>query len=401
MRASTVAVLVPLLALAAWGSRPNEASADSRPCRAPREAPSLLLPAPLTITTAGCGAFQLGRDGSVRRTSTNPSPVPRGASWWPSTDVWDKVADGHLIVGRRRKRVWRSAGRFPVAYEVGAIVVGPRALAFSYGNRAPRLYLAGLNGAERRLASGEYPLGWTRDGLYTRRGAGGELLLRTSDGVLRATVARQVYTYAYDGASGDLYFVADGRLVRADGVHERALSSLARLGLTAGGSLQLQPLGRLVALRDGRRLVVLRTDGRVFASTRLPHGRAGADGISSQFTAAPDARAVAFTATFGNSAYGSSGSESVYLLGPGSHTARAVHTERVRFAICERGADLAWHGRWLLYSASEGNTAVIDTARRRRAVELTTIVRSLPGLSGGEGNLSFSAFWGGGRPSTR
>lgn len=395
MRAHTAATLVALLALAASGWRSDEASATSRPCRTPRESQALLLPAPVTITTAGCGAFELGRDGSVRRASTHPSPVPQGASWWPSTGVWDRLADGHLVVGRRQTRLWRSGAPFPVAYEVGAIVVGPRALAFSYGNRTPRLYIARLDGSEREIASGEYPLGWTRGGLYTRRGAGGELLLRSTAGAWRATVARHVYTYAYDDADGGLYFVAHGELVGADGAHERALSSLARLGLTAGKNLQLQPLGRLVALRDNRRLVVLRSNGSVFASTRLPHVRTGADGISSPLTVAPDARAVAFTATRGNTADGSSGTETVYLLAPGSRVARPVHTERVRFAICERGADLAWRGRWLLYSASEGNTAVIDTAGPRRAVELTRIVRRLPGLSGGEGHLSFSAFWSG------
>lgn len=72
-----------------------------------------------------------------------------------------------------------------------------------------------------------------------------------------------------------------------------------------------------------------------------------------------------------------------------------MHTERVEFAVCERGADLAWHGRWLLYSASEGNTAVIDTTSLQHVIKLTGIVRRLPGLSDDEGNLGFSAYWSG------
>jgi hypothetical protein len=393
MRAATVALLV-LLMTAVVGSRIGGASTGGGECAVARVTSSLRLPAAVTIRTA-CGAFRIGREGSVRRASTDPSPVPQGAGWWPYTGVWDKLANGHLVVGRWQKRLWRSSGRFPVAYEVGAIVVAPHALAFSYGNRVPQLYVAPLAGSERRIATGEYPLGWTRGGLYTRAGRGGELLLRSATGALRKTLARQVFTYAYDDTSGSLYFVAHGALVRADGTAHHAITSFRRLGLAAGRVLQLQPLGRLVVLEDSRRLVVLRTDGSLFASMRLPRGPTRVDGISSRLAASPTAQVVAFAATRGNTAYGSTGSETVYLLRPGSHAALPVHAERVEFAVCERGADLAWHGRWLLYSASEGNTAIIDTARSEHAIELTRIVRRLPGLSDDEGNLDFTAYWSG------
>lgn len=393
MRVATVALLVLLVTTVA-GSRAGAAATTGGACQVRRETSGVRLPAAVTVTT-GCGAFRIGRDGSVRRTSSDPSPVPQGASWWPYTGVWDKLVAGHLVIGRWQKRLWRSHGRFPVAYEVGAITVGPSALAFSYGNREPQLYFAELGGSERRIATGEYPLGWTHGGFYTRAFRGGELLLRSATGALRKTLARQVYTYAYDHRSGSLYFIAHGALVRAAGSAQHAIASLARLGLTTGRNLQLQPLGRLVALQTPRQLVVLRADGAVFASTRLPHGRTRHDGISSQLSAAPDAQAVAFTATRGNTAYGSSGSETVYLLCPGSNVARPAHRERVSFAICERNADLAWHGRWLLYSASEGDTALIDTSRAQHAIELTRIVHRLPGVSGDEGNLDFSASWSG------
>lgn len=299
------------------------------------------------------------------------------------------------MVGRWQRRRWRSSGRFPVAYAVGAIALGRRELAFSYGNRRTGLYVARLGGSERRVAGGEFPLGWTSGGLYTRRGRGAALLLRSGGGALRATLARQVFSYVYDRASGSLYFLAHGSLIRAHGAEQQRLAALARLGLSPGPDLQLQPLGRLVALRDARRLVVLRENGSAFAATRLPSARARADGVSSAISAAADAHEVAFTATRGNSAYGSSGTESVYLLGPGARSARVLHTERVRFAVCERAADLAWHGRWLLYSASEGNLAIIDTSGPHRAVELGRVVRSLPGTGDDQGALDFSASWGG------
>jgi hypothetical protein len=136
----------------------------------------------------------------------------------------------------------------------------------------------------------------------------------------------------------------------------------------------------------------------VFASTLLPRGRTRVDGISSQLSAAPDGRAVAFTSTRGDTAYGSRGTETVYLLRSGSDAAQPIHTERVDFAACERNADLAWHGRWLLYGASEGNTAIIDTSRPRQAIELARIVEGLPGVGGDEGDLDVSVSWTG-RPT--
>lgn len=389
MRARSVVLLILLLAVAAV-PHANAGTTSHSACRVARQKIVVRLPAPLTIRTS-CGAFQIGMAGSVRPTTA--ASVPAGTSWWPSTGVWDRLAGGHLLVGRWQKPLWRSSGRFPVAYRVGAVTVGPGAVAFSYGDREIELYLAALGGRERPVARGEYPLGWTQDGLYTRSVRGGELRLRTSAGTLRETLARDVFTYAYDSASGSLYFVAHGSLIRADGTAQARIASLARLGLAAGRMLQLQPLGRLVALRDNRWLVVLRSDGAVFASTRLPHESTRQDRISSQVSAAPAARAVAFTATRGNTANGSSGSETVYLLRPGWRSARPIHRERVHFAICERGAELAWHGSWLLYTASEGNTAVIDSRRPAHAIELTHVVRNLPGVSGDEGNLNVTVSW--------
>jgi hypothetical protein len=72
-------------------------------------------------------------------------------------------------------------------------------------------------------------------------------------------------------------------------------------------------------------------------------------------------------ATPGNTAYGPAGSETVYLLSAGASTAQAIYRERVDFAVCERQPELAWHGAWLLYSASEGYAAAIDTSQPGRA----------------------------------
>jgi hypothetical protein len=140
-------------------------------------------------------------------------------------------------------------------------------------------------------------------------------------------------------------------------------------------------------------LVVLRPDGSVFAWTPLPRDDGQAESISSSLVVAPDARAVAFTAAAGESndpdaAHAAHGTETVYLLRPGAQTAVPLHTERVAFKVCERGASLQWHGRSLLYGNSEGNLAVIDPAGARHAIELGSLVRRLPGAREG-----FSATW--------
>jgi hypothetical protein len=390
MRAAGI-MLLGLLSVGIASVAGSEAAGASRACAGRLPNVPATLPAPVTITTS-CGRFRVGRDGRVRRTSSEPLPLPPGAAWWPSSGVWEIVERGHLVVGRGPRRLWRSHARFPLAYALGTITLGPRTLAFSSG-RTPQLYLARLGGRERRLASGEFPLGWSGDSFYTRRRPGGELLLRGRTGALRQRLARRTSSYAYEQASGALYFLAQGTLVRAQGGQERGLASLRTLRFSPTAAPQLEPLGQLLALRGPRRLVVLRADGSRFATTRIPHGRSRVDGFSSSITAAPAARAVAFAATLGNTASGSHGSETVYLLRPGQSSAVPLYREQLEFAVCERQAELAWHRRWLLYSASEGSLVVIDTRGSRRAIDLSGLVSRLPGTGGGEGHRNFSAHW--------
>jgi hypothetical protein len=386
-------VAVVLLALGLYAPSAGGAPAARR-CggRLPRAHAGL--PAPVTITTE-CARFRIGRDGRITR-SAKRSPVPPAAAWYPADGAWYRVEDGHVVAGRWHRRLWRSHGRFTPGYDVGALTIGPRALAFSYGNSV-RLFMAGFGAAEREIADGEYPVGWSRAGdLFTRAGRRGELRLRHASGDLARTLAQGVFDYAFDRANGEVDFVRNGRVLRTDGTAPVAFVDLARLSLTRRP--ELDPLGRLLALRDQRRVVVLRRDGSLLASTVLPRRHSRVDGISSALVASPDGRSVAFTLTRGNTAYGSSGGEAVYVLRGGRRRAVRVHTEHLRFAVCERGADLAWQGHWLLYSASEGNVVVVDGSGRRRSLDLTRTVLRLPGSHGGEGHANVTASWSG-RPS--
>ncbi len=254
------------------------------------------------------------------------------------------------------------------------------------------LYLATLHGAERPVASREMPLGFTHGGLYTFGYQGRRLLLRSDTGALLKTIARRPLGGDYLTAGGRLYFIAHGVLMSALGSRAQRLASLAGLGMSAPW---LQSIGRLLELQDNSRIVVLRPDGSVFASTTLPRADGKTESISSSLVVAPDASAVAFTAAAGesndpNATRRAHGTETIYLLRPGSHAATPIHTEHVAFRVCERGASLQWHARWLLYSNSEGHLAAIATTNAHHAIELSSLIRSLPGTRDG-----FSANWNG------
>ena len=354
----------------------------------------LRLPAPITVDGGHVGggvSFRIGRDGRVRRIA-NPqgqSPFPHDAVWFPGTSTWFWIRHRHLIVGRRRQPLWRSRGEIASRWQLGLVAVGPQTVAFQHDHK---LYLAPLTGVERPVARAELPLGWTRGGLYTYRYDGRELLLRSDTGALLKTIARRPLGSDYLVVNGSLYFITDGVLVRARGARIQRLASLAGIGMSAGPGLQ--SLGRLLELRDDNRLVVLRPDGSVFARTPLPRSQGQSESISSALVAAPDGKAVAFAAAVGeandpNAPGRSHGTETMFLLRAGAHTAVPVHTERVEFKVCERGASLQWHGKWFLYSNSEGNVAAIDTTSVHHAVELSRFVHSLAGTRDG-----FTAYWG-------
>lgn len=381
LRAGLIALVAAPFAASAGG---HAAPAPRGHCVTAPPRSSAPLPAALTITT-NCGAFEVDRDGSVRHLTKPRSPVaPEAHSFWPS-GIWTGSSNGHLLVGWGDRIAWRSHNRFPREYEVDVLALGRHALAFSYGWRKPRLFVASLSGREHLVARDEYPLGWTRGGFYTHPGHGGTILLRAADGTLRSTIGKRVLRSAYDQATRRVWFVARGELYRAYGDHVRPVAKLALLGLAAGRSLDLMSLGKLLVLEEKYHLVVLRSSGSVFASTLLPRQPGGQPWLTGEPTAAPGGAGVAFAAMRSKRPNSNHvmqhGVETVYLLRPGARAAVPVHRERLRFNVCGHGAQLSWQGRWLLYSTGEGNTALIDSVSGR-SIELTSLVRHLPGFSG-------------------
>jgi hypothetical protein len=163
-----------------------------------------------------------------------------------------------------------------------------------------------------------------------------------------------------------------------DGQGVRELASLRTLGLS-GRTTVVEPLGRLIAAHDRHRLIVVDYRGQVVASTALPEHPERADGVSSPVVANEDGTAVAFTATVGNTAYGSQGHETVYMLGAGEQHVQPLFSEKLDFKECERMAWLAWYGQWLLYSNTEQRAAVIDSSTATAPIELSGVIAGLPG----------------------
>jgi len=370
--------------------------APARCARALPQAPTGL-PAPVVVTT-NCGRYRMEPTGDVVYEGSWRSPVPPGMSWSPLDLSWSGFSHGHVLIGRGMKQLWRSHDRYRDTHpgNIGEVILGRRKLAFTYYTsfrRPPYLYLAGYQTRERRVAFGESPLAFTPGGeLVTGQDrANGALFLRDGHGRLERRLAAHAADVEPDRSTGSVVFRIRDRVFVFDGERVRQLVYLPEVGVTS--SPWLEPLGGLVAVSDRRRLVVLRYDGSVFASTTLPPGPASADRISSSIVVNPAGTAVAFTATNGNTAYGSHGTETVYGLAAGETQARPLFSEELDFLICERMAWLAWQGPWLLYADSEEHAVAIDSSGEFAPVDLSAVIAGLPGfLADGDGR--FDVAWG-------
>lgn len=350
------------------------------------------LPAPVTIESGFLLShrYQIERDGRVRPLRVPRPSYPDGASCCVAPGVWFKMRHGYLMLGRGMRTLWHSDGDLPLGRGSFAfqVVVGPRTVAFLYGNY---LYLAPFGGAQRRIGPSEVPLGFTRGGVYTYLW-GRRLLLRSDSGAILKTIARvPPNPDDYFVVNGALYFIAHGAVMRAHGARIQRLVSLRHLGLSTR-SLSFQPAGRLLELEDNDRLVVLRPDGSVFAWTRLSSRNRLGPAVS--VLTGPRAGAVAFTEVTAQTQRPDTllthATETVYLLRVGSHTPVTLHRATVGVGECGTGGSLEWHGGWLLYSDGPEVLAAIETTGRHRAIELSDLVKGLPGTIRG-----FSAYWTG------
>ncbi len=383
----TITIGLGLLAAASVDGNAAATCARRAACRGePR-------PAAIGITTAW-SSYVIAFGGRISPAAKPRTLLPPAATWFPASGTWYMLERGHLVVGLGSRRLWRSRETFTSRRQLGVIVAGTDGVALQHGHK---LWVAPLGGVERPVATRELPLGWTTGGLYTYRYQDNALLLRSDTGALVKVIGRRPLGSYDQVVDGTLYFICEGLLVRAHGSQVRRLASLRRLGVSAAPALT--SLGRFVELQDDQRLVVVRPDGSLFASTPLPSSDGHADTISSSLAVAQDGRAVAFAAAAGEwketprHPNGVHGTEIVYLLRPGARAAVPLHTEHLVFTPCERGADVEWHGGWLLYTNAEGNVVAIDAAGAHRAIDLTGVAGRLPGAPEG-----FTAYWNGQPP---
>jgi hypothetical protein len=274
-------------------------------------------------------------------------------------------------------------------YDV-VLSAGPHAIALGYHGR---LYLARGRGPERLVGRG-IPLGWTRRGTVLTlrfRGRRTDVDVHDVAGRRLRVLARGVGSYVLDPATGTLLYTdRHGTLIRSDGRFRTPLRPMRTLGL--GQNAWAEPLDRgLVAVRDGHGLAVLRWDGTVVGRARFGGRRTA---VAAGGPPVAGRGGVAFTVTRGYSGYRTVGVEQVELLRPDGSVERLLR-RRLRFALCERGADLSWHGSWLLYRATEGPVVAVDTATGR-TVDLSRFAARLPGyVVGGEGGADLRARWEG------
>jgi hypothetical protein len=307
--------------------------------------------------------------------------------------------DGRVAILQHGREVWRSHGSYRISGVFAKL--GPHAVAFSYdtyGQRRPTqtLLMARLDGSERVVAHNERPLGWTRTGeLLTWRIHKGAtaVYLRAPTTPTPRLVAAGLAEIRWHPTTQTLFMLSRrGVVSRYDGGRQERLADVRGLGFDRRPALELLD-GQLVALLGRSRIAVLHDDGSVFANVFLRpeanrYSLAGTSGLVANHAGTE----VAFTLTEGNDGYRSLGRESVYILRPGAQQASRVYSHQLRFALCERWANLSWHGSWLLYAAIEGHTIALNTAPPHQRVALTTITGEL-GRFDGHGQTDVRVHW--------
>jgi hypothetical protein len=382
-------VLVPSSAATAESAPPCAKRSDS----APRG-----LPAAVVLTTR-CAAYIVHPNGRVAARSPERERQT-GITWMAVAGKNAHVVQrgARMAVLRDGREVWRSTG--PVRATSVFAVLGTDAVAFSYeryGQRTHRqsLFVASLRGAEREIASDEWPLGWTKRGeLLTssyRDGFSG-VYLRAVDGTFVRRLASRLREIRFDPVTRTVLALhRSGVLLRVNDRRRTRLADLRALGFRRERFIERLDAG-LIGVVGANRVAVLRPGGSLFASAVFPRRKRLLVAGNSGLVANAEGTAVAFAVTEGNNGYGVVGRESLYVLRSGDRRAERVFGRRLRFAICERWASLAWHEDWLLYATTEGRTVALDTRAPARQIDLTDVVMRVATRTG-EGKVAVGVRW--------
>jgi hypothetical protein len=366
----------------------------SHGCRAPLpRGPAV--PATITIQTS-CGWFDVRRSGRVTRLPRSPVGFGRGgiaedgSRDFGADLVIRRTHLGRFIVLRlhrtpagrlARTLVWRSSSSYFNTGDESAF--GPHLFAFAAYHSG--LYLTDLRRPERLVVRGRglYPIGFTSGGELMIAGSGHPISVVAADGrLVRRYSYRPRSGFAWDYRTDTLYFVRpDGMLAAAHGAHLRLLRPLKAIE----GQIGFTPPGLLV-FNSQRSVTITSLAGNLIARARWP--LTPIDNFDSGLSVSPDGRSFAFRLS--NAHPGSRHGEAiVYALHAGQSHARAIYRQKLGSSGCVVGAHMEWHGRYLLYSSTDGQQAVLDT-RGGRQISLMPLLHRIPQRGRSQ---TYNVFW--------
>jgi hypothetical protein len=223
------------------------------------------------------------------------------------------------------------------------------------------------------IARRENIIGWIPAGLATQRGS--DVRLRAADGRFLRSLAHG--RTAFRDGRRLIVLTTDGRIVRTEGWRSTTLIDLRPLGMARQPWLQLLS-GGMLEVTSGSRVLFVDRHGHRFASAAFarPHGHDPGGQIVGMPLPLPDRSGVVF-AVSRRRTWEDPGTETVYRLDRGHRVPRRLFAARLDRLTCGQWATLIYLRGRVLFAAGEGPTAVLDPTGRTRPVDLTALVRRL------------------------
>ncbi len=354
----------------------------SHGCKAPLpQGPAV--PAAIVVRTS-CGWFDLEPSGRVRRLPRSPVGFGRGGiaedgSRHYGADLFiRRTHPGRFIVWRlhrtpagrlTRTVIWHSSRDY---YNTGGDnAFGPHLFAFD--DYYHGIFLTDLRHPERLVMRGRglYPIGFTRAGDLLISMRGYSIAVVAPNGtLLRRFSYRGRNSFTWDEHTDTLYFVRPDRmLAAAHGAHVRPIRPVTGI---EGGIWFTRP--RLLVFNGRRSVTIINLNGKLIARDRW--ARTPIDTFDSGLSVSPHGRTFAFRLSSAHPG-AHHGQAVVYVLHAGQSEARAIYRHRLGPSGCAVGANMEWHGRYLLYSSADGQRAVLDTSTGRR-ISLMHLLHGIP-----------------------
>jgi quercetin dioxygenase-like cupin family protein len=344
------------------------------PCRAALpDGP--VVPAPVVLRNS-CGAFRLAPDGEVTRLPRHWFARRAGGTGrrYGADVAVRRTRPGRFILLRHGHVVWRSSGLY--RNDGGSVAFGPHLFAFATYRQG--VFLTDLKSPERLVmrARGPFPYEFTRRGELLVIASRAVTVLSRPGAVLRRYRYRGHNGFTFDGKTETLYFVTrDGKLVSARGARLQVIGPLRGVD---GWVTFAAP--RLLVFTARRSIAVTRLDGTLVARTRWPRSRV--DMLDAGVSVAPGGRSFAFRLSNGRP--GSRRARAgLYVFRAGDTRSHLLYGHHLGPSGCAVGANLNWHGPYLLYSSFDRQRAIVDT-RSGHLVDLRPLARALPRRSRNE-----------------